>query len=227
MSRQIQCWFVVPAAGTGERMQLGYAKQFYEWQGHTILWHTLRALMGAHHISGGVVALNHECATDEYQFDKPLWICQGGQTRSRSVFQGLLQLEMIGAQAEDWVLVHDAARPGIQPIEIDHMITQLYEDTVGGIMAIPVTDTVKCVDAKDRIVKTIPREQIWLAQTPQMFRLHALKNALYHCFMQNIVATDEASAMEAQGFCPKVVAGSRRNIKITFPEDLEYLDQLF
>ena len=144
---------------------------------------------------------------------------QGGARRSDSVMSALLALEGL-ADEGDWVLVHDAARPCFNSADVKQMVTQLAEHPVGGLMAEPILDTVKQVDKGNLVVKTLDRQQLWRAQTPQMFRYGLLKLALQDALKNQAVVTDEASAVECLGLQPAVICGSASNIKITTPGDL-------
>jgi 2-C-methyl-D-erythritol 4-phosphate cytidylyltransferase len=139
----------------------------------------------------------------------------GGGTRRESVLNGLLAMRPHVAD-DDWVLVHDAARPGLTERLIDRLIAEVGEDEVGGLLALPVVDTLKRADAAQRAEATVPRDGLWAAQTPQMFRYALLSRALQAC----AGATDEASAVEAAGLKPKLVEGSPRNFKVTLPHDV-------
>lgn len=154
----------------------------------------------------------------------------GGPTRHASVHNGLVALKEFGAQDDDWVLVHDAARPGITPQLIRALIAAVRDDPVGGIVALPVADTLKRVHASQspapgdgpatpRIAATESRDHLWQAQTPQMFRIGTLRDALAQADAQGHALTDEASALEWLGYAPRIVQGSLRNFKVTYPED--------
>ena len=144
----------------------------------------------------------------------------GGATRAESVFNGLQHLLDQGAQATDWVLVHDAARCLVTPTQIDALVDACLPDAVGGLLALPLPDTLKHADADGRVDTTIDRAHKWLAQTPQMFRVGALRDALAaHAATGFAGITDEASAMEAAGHAPLLVPGSAQNFKVTYPED--------
>jgi 2-C-methyl-D-erythritol 4-phosphate cytidylyltransferase len=145
----------------------------------------------------------------------------GGDTRAASVSAGLQVLQASGAAAEDWVLVHDAARCLIEPDAVRRLIAACQQDPVGGLLALPLPDTLKQADAGHRIQSTLTREDKWLAQTPQMFRLQALSQALANACS---AVTDEASAMELQGLKPLLVPGSALNFKVTYPDDLRLAD---
>ena len=139
----------------------------------------------------------------------------GGATRAQSVLNGLGALQAQGAAASDWVLVHDAARCLVTPAQIDALIDACQHDPVGGLLALPLPDTLKQAQA-ERVAQTVDRRDKWLAQTPQMFRLGALQQALASA---GDAVTDESSAMEALGLAPRLVAGSAQNFKVTYPED--------
>ncbi|HAB92645.1 MAG TPA: 2-C-methyl-D-erythritol 4-phosphate cytidylyltransferase, partial [Pseudomonas sp.] len=147
----------------------------------------------------------------------------GGAERAESVLNALLALHESGAQSDDWVLVHDAARPLLERDDLDRLLSRLADDPVGGLLAVPARDTLKQIDASGRVVKTIDRSVIWQALTPQMFKLGQLQRALADALQTDVVVTDESSAMEWAGFSPQVVEGRSSNIKITRPEDLLFL----
>ena len=146
----------------------------------------------------------------------------GGSTRAASVFNGLKQLVNVGAAAHDWVLVHDAARCLITPQQINLLLDACLADEVGGLLALPLADTLKAAQA-GRVVATLPRADKWLAQTPQMFRIGSLQEALQ---LAGDGVTDESSAIEAMGLSPKLVAGSAQNFKLTYPEDFSLAQAL-
>ena len=220
-------WFLVPAAGFGSRMGNICPKQFITLKGHSILWHTLMKLSSAPSTHGGIVALSpgEQLDLEAYKFSKTIYQCLGGETRSASVLAALKELSKY-ADAQDWILVHDAARPLISIPLIEKMISHFQNDSVGGILAIPVVDTVKQTDLQGNIITTLERKQIWLAQTPQMFRIETLYQALTFCSINNLEVTDESSAIEAFGLTPKILQGDINNFKITFPEDLKRAESL-
>ncbi len=215
-------WAVVPAAGIGKRMQADRPKQYLEIEGHTVLEHTLRRLDAVAELAGIVVALSKE---DEYwptldlQLQKPLWIAEGGVERCHSVANAL---QLLGQEADDndWVLVHDAARPCVRVEDIQRLMRQLQDDPVGGLLAMPVRDTMKRAEANQRVVSTEERAGLWHALTPQLFRLGMLRHALEQAIEDEMLVTDEASAMELADYQPLLVAGHADNIKITCAEDL-------
>ncbi|MBJ2241539.1 2-C-methyl-D-erythritol 4-phosphate cytidylyltransferase [Pseudomonas sp. DD1] len=219
-------WAVIPAAGVGARMAADRPKQYLQLGGRTILEHSLGCFLDHPSLKGLVVSLavddpywpNLACAADPR-----IQRADGGAERSGSVLNALLQLNALGASDDDWVLVHDAARPNLSREDLDTLLAQLADDPVGGLLAVPARDTLKRVDKRGRVVETIDRSLIWQAYTPQMFRLGALHRALADSLVADALITDEASAMEWSGQAPRLVEGRADNIKVTRPEDLEWL----
>ena len=216
-------WAVVPAAGIGARMGGQVPKQYLPLLGRPIIAHTLARLCNHPRISGVMVAL---AAHDRWwpeivtQFDRPPLVAAGGEQRCDSVLNCLDALTE-HASMEDWILVHDAVRPCLRAEDIDGLMDQLCSDQVGGLLAMPVKDTMKRADGDARISETVSRESLWHAQTPQMFRLGALREAIRRCVDAGRNVTDEAQAMELTGARPRLVQGHEDNIKITQPEDLK------
>ena len=222
-------WAVVPAAGVGKRMNANRPKQYLELAGKTVIEHTLSRLIQVDVFSAIVVAISAEDPYwPELAIAKHARIitAPGGQERADSVLSGLSAIS-VKANANDWVLVHDAARPCLTTGDIRLLLDTLINDEVGGILALPSHDTLKNVHDRD-IQGTMDRRLIWRALTPQMFRYGMLKLAL-EAAIGNPGVTDEASALELRGFKPKIVEGRPDNIKITRPEDLAlaqfYLNQ--
>ena len=216
-------WLVIPAAGIGRRMQAQCPKQYLTVSGKSILELTLACFLEHPSVLGIVLALaehDHWWAQLPLASDSRIRTVVGGAERADSVLNALRALHDGGAQADDWVLVHDAARPLLQREDLDRLLTHLAADPVGGLLAIPARDTLKQVDADGRVLKTIDRSVIWHALTPQMFRLGLLQDALAAALKAQVTVTDESSAMEWAGFAPRVVEGLASNIKITRPEDL-------
>jgi len=219
-------WAVIPAAGVGARMAADRPKQYLQLGGRTILEHSLGCFLGHPDLKGLVVSLavddpywpNLPCANDPR-----IVRADGGDERSGSVLNALLQLNALGASDDDWVLVHDAARPNLSRDDLDSLLAELADDPVGGLLAVPARDTLKRVDKHGRVVETVDRSLIWQAYTPQMFRLGALHRALADSLVADAVITDEASAMEWSGQSPRLIEGRSDNIKVTRPEDLEWL----
>ena len=222
-------WLVIPAAGIGSRMQAQCPKQYLTVAGQTILELTLACFLEHPSVQGIVVVLAEQdrwWSELDLATDTRIQIVLGGVERADSVLNGLLALECGGAQADDWVLVHDAARPLLEREDLDRLLTDLASDPVGGLLAIPARDTLKQINADGQIVKTIDRSVIWHALTPQMFRLGLLQRALADALQVGVAVTDESSAMEWAGYTPRVVEGQATNIKITRPEDLLFLQTL-
>ncbi|WP_220815944.1 2-C-methyl-D-erythritol 4-phosphate cytidylyltransferase [Pseudomonas paralcaligenes] len=221
-------WVVIPAAGIGSRMRADRPKQYLALAGRTILEHTLHCFLDHPRLRGLVLSL----AADDPWWpalpcagDLRIQRAEGGAERADSVLAGLLQLIELGAQPDDWVLVHDAARPNLSRSDLDLLLQELADDPVGGLLAVPARDTLKRAGADGRVAETVDRSLIWQAYTPQMFRLAALHRALADALVADVAVTDEASALEWAGLAPKLVEGRADNLKITRPEDLEWLRQ--
>jgi 2-C-methyl-D-erythritol 4-phosphate cytidylyltransferase len=214
-------WAIVPAAGVGKRMGTEVPKQYLDVGGKPVLQHTLERLLSVETIAGINVALGEE---DGYWPDLPftdhprIRAVPGGRERADSVYSALLHLED-RAKPDDWVLVHDAARLCITRSDVLRLIETLRDDPIGGILALPVSDTLKTVDDQ-HITGTPDRRQVWRALTPQMFRYSLLRQALFDAAEQNRLVTDESSALELAGYRPCIVEGRPDNLKITRPEDL-------
>jgi len=222
MSRTKKVWAVVPAAGIGARMQADRPKQYLQLDNKPVLQHTLERLASHPDIEGIVIAIAvHDQWWSELELELPcpLLIAEGGKERADSVLNAL-QLLANSTDFDPWVLVHDAARPCLRHEDIDRMLNTLLTHEVGGILGIPVTDTVKRVDANNTIQETVCRNGLWRAATPQMFRMHKLLKCLTIATEQGLSVTDEASAMELTGWQPMMVEGHSDNIKITIPQDL-------
>lgn len=212
---------LIPAAGVGSRMQRAQPKQYLELAGKSILQWTVEAFLQSPEIERVMVVVSPD---DGYVADTlsahpklSVAFC-GGASRHDSVRNGLDELQkQFSLTAHDWVLVHDAARPGLTPALIRKLIDEVADDAVGGLLAMPVVDTVKCLDEQG--LRTLNREHLWLAQTPQMFRFERLHRALH----QVAQVTDEASAIEQMGWTAKLVEGHVRNLKLTRPDDLNLL----
>lgn len=227
-----QYWAVVPAGGSGTRMGADKPKQYLTIAGKTIIEHTLESLLRHQAIAGVCVAVassDSHWSLVNVNSDKKVLVAPGGKERCHSVINALAALGEIAAP-HDWVLVHDAARPCVRLQDIDKLIAGLNNHSVGGILAVPVQDTIKRSNDNDDIEQTIDRRRLWQAQTPQMFRLQMLSDALKQAIQDDFIVTDEASAMEHIGLQPKLIEGHADNIKITRPEDLPiaefYLQQI-
>ena len=213
---------VVPAAGSGRRMGGAVPKQYLAIAGRSVLEHTLWRLTQHALIQQVVVAISAEDKRYPLLRDRlppKVVAVTGGEERCHSVLAALTHLSA-RAPAASWVLVHDAARPCLRHADIDRMLDELGDTEVGGILAVPVRDTLKHCDPDGHITATVDRRQLWHALTPQMFRLGVLKQAIEAALSAGIIVTDEAQAIERLGLVPAVVAGHGDNIKITEPDDL-------
>lgn len=216
---------LIPAAGVGARMAANVPKQYLELVGRSVLQRTVDCFLNCPQIDQIFVVVSVEDAfIDEALAEhKKLTVLNcGGATRRDTVQNGLDVIRNFSHyQDHDHILVHDAARPGLTPALVSKLIEAVGDDVNGGLLALPVVDTVKRIIAGQ--VETIDRTNLWLAQTPQMFSLGLLSRALEMA----IVVTDEASAIETIGYRPKLVEGAMRNLKLTVPEDLEFLKLFF
>ncbi|MFZ5755918.1 MAG: 2-C-methyl-D-erythritol 4-phosphate cytidylyltransferase [Pseudomonadota bacterium] len=215
-------WAVVPAAGVGSRMGASLPKQYLSIAGRTVAEHTLARLLSYARVRRAVVAI----AQDDPYFarlpvstDPRVQVCHGGSERSDSVLNALNALAA-EARADDYVLVHDIARPCVRLSDIARLVEAAHDDETGAILAVPATDTVKQAGADRRITGTLDRRTVWLAATPQLIRFGLLRDALGAARRDGIAVTDEAQAVERLGRTPLLVECARDNIKITRPEDL-------
>ena len=223
LPRDSRLFALVPGAGVGARMNAPLPKQYLTLQGRTLAEHTLGRLLALPRIEQVMVAIAE---------DDPWWpalpvasrprvaTVTGGESRAHSVLNGLDAL-LEKATADDWVLVHDMARPCVRPSDIERLIDS--SDASGAILALPVSDTLKRAEDQ-RISATVPRESIWRALTPQLFPIGALRDAIAKALADNVTVTDEASAMEYIGWQPLLVQGQADNIKVTLAEDLALAD---
>jgi 2-C-methyl-D-erythritol 4-phosphate cytidylyltransferase len=215
-------WAVVPAAGRGLRFGGDVPKQYLDVAGEPLIAHTLRALLAHPAVDGVVVAL----AADDTSWPgwqtfagRPILACVGGDARADSVLAGLAMLPE-GVRADDFVLVHDAARPNLRLEDLEQLLERGRNDPVGAILAAPVHDTLKRAGDDGGIDGTEPRERLWRALTPQLFRRLQLTRALEAAQRDGVAVTDESMAMERQGLRPLLVEGAEDNFKITTPADL-------
>jgi 2-C-methyl-D-erythritol 4-phosphate cytidylyltransferase len=219
---------LIPAAGVGARMGAGYPKQYMPLNGKPMLLHVLDTFAA----SGLIEHVYLVVSPDDGYIDEVLSVAphltgrvtvmkNGGATRHQSVLNGLAAIRSL-VNEDDWMLVHDAARPGLAATLLDKLIASLRDDPVGGLLALPIVDTLKRSDAGDRVATTVPRDHLWAAQTPQMFPYALLRRALEEA--EHV--TDEASAVEALGLHPKLVEGSPRNLKVTLTQDVELAELL-
>ena len=218
----IQFHALVPCAGTGSRAGTALPKQYQSVAGQPMVLHTLQALAQLPQLASGWLVLS---PADDFAWPDALWpqpfrrVHCGGASRAESVFNGLKAMLAAGVDPLDWVLVHDAARCLVTPDEVLRLVNTCRDDAVGGLLALPLPDTLKS-EAGGRVSATVPREGKWLAQTPQMFRLQALHDALAAVAGSGFAGiTDEASAMERLGQRPRLVEGSAQNFKVTYPAD--------
>lgn len=222
MPGQANIWAVIPAAGIGTRMQVDIPKQYLKIQSKCILEYTLERFCLHPRISGVVVALaDHDpyWSTLFISGHKKMLQCTGGAERCHSVLNGLQRLADV-ASPEDWVMVHDAARPCVRVEDIDKLINTVSLGGIGGLLAVPVRDTMKRADKSNCVVETVDREGLWHALTPQMFRIVELAEAINNALQRDLLVTDEAQAMELCGIAPLLVEGHPDNIKVTHPRDL-------
>lgn len=215
---------VVPAAGGGTRLGAALPKQYLDLGGDRMLYRSLDALLAEPRIEGiaVVVAPDDPRRPPPQRFDSRVrFLPVGGATRADSVAAGLDHSQ---AADGDWVLVHDAARPGLSPAVLARLIDAVGDDAVGGLLALPVADTLKRADAAGRVLDTVARADLWAAQTPQMFRAGLLRRALAG---PREGVTDEASAVERLGLRPLLVRGDPANLKVTLAEDLRLAAAVF
>ena len=228
MSQKQKIWVIIPAAGIGSRMASDVPKQYLLLNDKTVIEHSLKVFDSHAAISEIIVAISKEDAywpSLELNLIKPLYQVEGGKVRCFSVLNALKFLKEKAA-ADDWVLVHDAARPCLRKEDLDLLLTKLIDHDVGGILAMPVRDTMKRSGKRtsnknpELIAETVEREGLWHALTPQMFRFALLYEAIEAAISDNKLITDEASAVELAGYQPVLVEGHADNLKITRPEDL-------
>lgn len=221
-------WAIVPAAGSGTRFGGELPKQYVRVAGEPLIAHSLRALLSHPAVAGVVVALaaddRHWPGWHELQ-GKLVLTCEGGDARADSVLAALAALPD-DVRADDFVLVHDAARPNLSRHDLDALLERGRDDPVGAILAAPVRDTLKRAGDDGGIDRTEPRDKLWRALTPQLFRHLQLVRALESARDAGVAITDEAMAMERLGHRPLLVEGRADNIKVTTPEDLAMVEFL-
>jgi len=234
LSASVRFHALVPCAGTGSRAGTPMPKQYQSIAGQPLVMHTLQALAKVPQISQAWVVLAPD---DDFVWpDSDAWpkhfarLSCGGDSRAQSVFNGLSAMLTNGVSPEDWVLVHDAARCLITPEAVAQLIETCRDDPVGGLLALPLPDTLKQQTLSEqgaRVASTVPREDKWLAQTPQMFRLGVLHKALADAAGSDFAGiTDESSALERQGLSPRLVTGSAQNLKVTYPADFAFAEAI-
>lgn len=239
VSKESSVWVVIPAAGSGQRMNSEIPKQYLKIHSKTILEHTIDCFLQSNSIAGIVIVLSPD---DQYwqslniqsnTFSKPIYTIEGGSDRSSSVSNGLAFLEEVGGIAtKSWVMIHDAARPCLSQTDLNSLLNISETDSIGGLLATPVRDTMKRAvnnqenDSSIAVAHTEYRDNLWHALTPQMFHLGALRAALRHCVDQGLDITDECSAMEHVGEHPTIVECINNNIKITQANDIKLAEFL-
>jgi len=204
-------------------------KQYLPLLGRPMIEQTLRVFASSGRISSIAVVLHADdtawdAANIKMSSNAQVYRC-GGETRTQTVLNGLLALHD-AVQDDDWMLVHDAARPGLTDHLLNRLLDTLQNDAVGGLLAIPLADTLKRADSEQRVAHTERREHLWQAQTPQMFRYGLLLEALQGSVNNSSAATDEAQSIEALGHQPKLVVGELRNLKVTYPQDLALIEAI-
>ncbi|MBA4143501.1 MAG: 2-C-methyl-D-erythritol 4-phosphate cytidylyltransferase [Nitrosospira sp.] len=215
---------LIPAAGFGSRIGDALPKQYLPVAGRPLIYHALRTMWASPRLSAIFVVLapgDSEWARHDWsEFSNKLIVLEcGGATRAESVLNGLKTARKVSSLADDdWILVHDAARPCLTKVQLDNLMDELADDEVGGLLAVPVADTLKRSDGNSRVERTESREKLWQAQTPQMFRYRLLVEAL--STTGGGTMTDDAGAIEALGLHPRLVPSDTRNLKVTYPQDL-------
>lgn len=221
MTHAVRRWAVVPAAGRGERFAAAAPKQYAQLLGRPVVSWSVGALLAEPAIDGVMVALaagDRRWRRVPESLDSRVSTCVGGERREISVYNAIQALAP-RARDTDWVIVHDAARPCLRREDLRALLEATGDDRIGGLLAVPVSDTLKRQDDGGRSRGTVEREGLWRAQTPQVFRHGLLKRALALCLERERAVTDEASAVEALGLRPLLVRGHGDNLKITNPED--------
>lgn len=226
LSSNDRLWAVVPASGVGKRMGGTHPKQYLSLLDQTVIDHTLSRLLAFEPIEHIYVALSvndHYWPTTQQSKHQRISTVVGGAERADSVLNGLIAVTQNPlANDQDWVMVHDAARPCVRADDLHLLLKTVVESSsIGGILALPVRDTMKRGNAAGEIVTTVDRSHLWAALTPQLFRLGSLRNTLSRALREGATVTDEASAIEWAGDQPLLVEGHEDNIKITRPRDLK------
>ncbi|MBF0218260.1 MAG: 2-C-methyl-D-erythritol 4-phosphate cytidylyltransferase [Gammaproteobacteria bacterium] len=221
-------WAVVVAAGVGKRMGSELPKQYLSLAGKPLLHRTLAPFLASPLVDAVVLVL---AANDPYWpqlaiSHAKLHCCTGGAERSLSVANALTYIVSQQGQAQDWVLIHDAARPCLSEGDLERLIITLTNHPVGGLLASPVADTLKRANDRAEVVATVDRSHLWRALTPQMFRLQLLQQALVAVQAAGVAVTDDASAVEYLGLRPALVLGKSSNLKVTLPADLLLAEQI-
>ena len=224
----IKYWVVIPAAGIGQRMNARIPKQFMQLGDHRLIEWTIRSLASHQSIEGIYVGLSADSEYSDWVksiHTKVLDVYHGGLSRTETVLNGIHHMLAHGCSVEDWLLVHDSNRPFLSADEITDLIREIGDDENGGILCQPVYDTVK-LEASGHVSKTLPRGNLYRAQTPQMFKLGILRRALEDCIEAGLQVTDESQAIEHLGYCPRLVPGRAANIKITTADDMKLAEAI-
>lgn len=226
-SKGVKYFAIIPAAGIGTRFKSDTPKQYLKIHNQTILERVVN-LFSSHPLIEKVIVVLHEqdrwWKTLTIKNAEKILTVIGGKERVNSVLSGLFVLNNI-ADKDDFIIVHDAARPCLKFDDISRLMTAIKDHPVGGLLGLPVVDTLKKINAQNEVIATISRDHLWQAQTPQCFRFQILKSAIEKSLLENNIITDESSALEYAGYHPKMILGDARNIKITFMEDLRLLDR--
>jgi 2-C-methyl-D-erythritol 4-phosphate cytidylyltransferase len=221
-------WAVVPAAGSSRRMNRDTPKQYLSIENRPVIEWSIAPLLARPECAGVVVVLaegDERWKQTSLARDRRVRTAIGGRERADSVLAGLAALAN-EAHEQDWIAVHDAARPCLDDVDLGHLIDAVSEDDVGGLLAVPVADTLKRADPEGRVAQTVPRAGLWRAQTPQMFRYALLARALRQAAERSEAVTDEAQAVEMLGVRPRLIFGSADNIKITISEDVQRAERI-
>jgi len=219
-----QMWAIVPAAGSGQRMNADRPKQYLPLGGQTVIDHTMEVILSESRVDKVLIGIQQN---DTEWFQSPSCTHQrvshyiGGEERANTVLNGInVVMNEHGGGPDDWVLVHDAARPCLNRGDLANLIDFCLRSDDGAILGTRLVDTVKRIDEQNQVIKTESREGLWRALTPQMFKLGELQEALEFCVQNQVKCTDEAQAMELSGYRVSVVSADPSNIKITHPNDL-------
>ena len=229
MSSKLPVWAILPAAGSGQRMSADIPKQYLQFQHRSVIEHCLDRLLSHPDIDGAVLALREDDAHWEalaYESGKPLFTTSGGDERHHSVYSALTTLQYRCGN-DVIALVHDAVRPLVRHADLDRVIEAARDHSAGALLAVPVADTLKLANDRGAVEQTVSRERLWRAMTPQVFHLQPLLKALESVIQAGAEVTDDASALERQGYHPALVAGSADNIKITHPDDLALAETIW
>lgn len=228
MNAAVRRWAVVPAAGRGERFGGRIPKQYAMLHGRPVIAWSVAALLAERSIARVLVVLakgDRRWRSIAESRDPRVSTCVGGERREHSVANALAALAGV-ARERDWVIVHDAARPCLRREDLRSLLAATRADPVGGLLAVPVSDTLKKLGAGGRSERTVPRDGLWRALTPQVFRYGLLARAMGLCIERDRIVTDEASAIEALGLRPLLVRGHADNVKVTEADDRDLAEAI-